>query len=248
MDIYRNISQSFWTDRKVVEDFTPEDRYMYLYLLTNTHTTLCGCYEVSLKQMAKETGYNTDTIERLLERFEQSHEVIKYVTETQELLIINWHRYNWSESFRVNRPLAKSIQTVKHPEFRNYLLKLYQNRNSLHVEETTVPDQAHISPKKPERKTKQAYGEYGWVKLTEDEYERLIKDLGQVEVDRCIKYIDESAQGNGNKNKWKDWNLVVRRCNREQWGYRSWSAPVPTQTAAPSSTYSPYENWDEVSP
>ena len=62
------------------------------------------------------------------------------------------------------------------------------------------------------------YGEYGWVKLTEEQYQKLISDLGQVEVDRCIKYIDESAQSSGNKNKWRDWNLVVRRCNREGWG------------------------------
>lgn len=28
---YRNISMDFWQDSKVVDDFTPEDRYMYLY-------------------------------------------------------------------------------------------------------------------------------------------------------------------------------------------------------------------------
>ncbi|MFR8334921.1 MAG: hypothetical protein ACLU9S_23255 [Oscillospiraceae bacterium] len=29
---------------------------MYLYCMTNPHTNLCGCYEVSIKQMANETG------------------------------------------------------------------------------------------------------------------------------------------------------------------------------------------------
>lgn len=62
------------------------------------------------------------------------------------------------------------------------------------------------------------YGVYGWVKLTQAEYDRLICDLGQAEADRCITYIDESAQATGNKNKWKDWNLVVRKCSRENWG------------------------------
>lgn len=54
---YRNISMDFWQDSKVVDDFTPEDRYMYLYCMTNPHTNLCGCYEISVKQMANETGY-----------------------------------------------------------------------------------------------------------------------------------------------------------------------------------------------
>lgn len=74
---------------------------------------------------------------------------------------------------------------------------------------------------------KHKYGVYGWVRLTEEEYNRLVSDLGKAEAERCIAYIDESAQGNGNKNKWKDWNLVVRKCSREGWGKnqpykRSW--------------------------
>ena len=63
-------------------------------------------------------------------------------------------------------------------------------------------------------------GEYGWVKMKSDEYNRLISDYGESEVKRAIRYIDESAQSSGNKNKWKDWNLVVRRCIREGWGAR----------------------------
>lgn len=63
-------------------------------------------------------------------------------------------------------------------------------------------------------------GEYGWVKIKQDEYNRLISDYGELEVKRAIRYIDESAQSSGNKNKWKDWNLVVRRCIREGWGAR----------------------------
>ena len=64
MASYRNISMDFWTDSKVVDDFTPEDRYIYLYCMTNPHTNLCGCYEVSIKQIANETGYNNDSVER----------------------------------------------------------------------------------------------------------------------------------------------------------------------------------------
>ena len=60
MALYRTISLSFWNDNKIVDDFTPEDRYFYLYLLTNPHTNLIGCYEISLKQMSYETGYNIE--------------------------------------------------------------------------------------------------------------------------------------------------------------------------------------------
>lgn len=73
-------------------------------------------------------------------------------------------------------------------------------------------------PPAPAKADRKSYGEFGWVKLTDDEYGRLLSDLGEAEVKRCIAYVDESAQANGNKNKWRDWNLVVRKCHRDGWG------------------------------
>ena len=78
------------------------------------------------------------------------------------------------------------------------------------------------APTKPPRKS---HGEFGWVKLTDEEYNRLLNDLGEAEVSRCIAYVDESAQSTGNKNKWKDWNLVLRRCHREGWGLNQRQPP-----------------------
>ena len=72
---------------------------------------------------------------------------------------------------------------------------------------------------------KHNHGQYGWVKLTEGEYDRLLKDLGQTELDRCITYVDEAAQKTGNKNKWKDWNLVIRSCHRDGWGKKQQYQP-----------------------
>lgn len=65
-----------------------------------------------------------------------------------------------------------------------------------------------------------SYGVYGWVKLTDEQYKRLLSELGQTELDRCIQYVDESAQATGNRNNWKDWNLIVRKCHRDGWGIR----------------------------
>lgn len=75
-----------------------------------------------------------------------------------------------------------------------------------------------------------AHGQYQWVKLTDEEYSRLLADLGEAELARCIAYVDEAAQSTGNKNKWKDWNLTLRKCHRDGWGLdrranRSASAP-----------------------
>lgn len=75
-------------------------------------------------------------------------------------------------------------------------------------------------PPQPKQTARKSYGKFGWVKLTDEEYHRLSNDLGEAEVKRCIAYVDESAQTTGNKNKWRDWNLVVRKCHREGWGLK----------------------------
>ena len=69
-----------------------------------------------------------------------------------------------------------------------------------------------------DKPTRKKYGQYGWVSLTDKEHDRLISELGEAEFNRCVDYIDERAQLTGNKNKWKDWNLVLRKCSKERWG------------------------------
>ena len=122
MATYRTVHLSFWTDTKVDEDFTPEDKYFYLYLLTNPHTNICGCYEISVKQMSRETGYNEDTIKRLLNRMEREHHVILYDKQTKEVLILNWGKYNWCNSPKTRAGAEKSATHIKNPQFKELVL------------------------------------------------------------------------------------------------------------------------------
>ena len=224
-----------------MDDFTPEDKYIYLYCMTNPHTNLCGCYEVSIKQIANETGYNEDTIKRLLMRMDREHNVIRYSSITKELLVLNWFRYNWSTSEKLNKPLLSEIRGIKDDGFRSYLAGRYNERETVTelyeyceappaqnipvpaADSESQPRRRRAAP--PEQKVRHKRGEYGWVKLTDEEFERLRHELGDEELQRCIAYIDESAQATGNKNKWKDWNLVIRKCNRDSWGLSRRQAP-----------------------
>lgn len=133
MAIYRSIQMSFWTDSKVVDDFTPEDRYFYLYLFTNPHTNLAGCYELSLKQASVETGYSTDSILNLLNRFERVHNVIQCSKQTKEILILHWHKYNWTLSEKFRKPLKAEIDRVKDDGFREYLIRLYEDDDTVSI-------------------------------------------------------------------------------------------------------------------
>ena len=133
MAIYRNVSMSFWTDSKVVDDFTPEDRYFYLYLFTNPHTNLCGCYEISLKQAALETGYSQDSISNLIKRFSDVHNIIRYSKDTKEVLILNWSKYNWTASEKFRKPLFDQINKIKNIDFKSYLMTIYNGGDTVSI-------------------------------------------------------------------------------------------------------------------
>lgn len=93
---------------------------------------------------------------------------------------------------------------------------------------------------KPPAPARKKYGSFGWVKLTEDEHSRLVAELGEQEAKRCIDYVDEAAQSNGNRNKWRDWNLVIRRCHRDGWGL---SKSTPARGGTPIPDYGGAEKW-----
>ncbi|RMC48925.1 hypothetical protein [Lactobacillus sp. ESL0228] len=92
--IKRIVATSFWDDPKVVDKFTPEDRYFMLYLMTNAHTTQAGIYRLPYKVAAFELGYSTEATRALIERFEERHKVICYSKETQEIALMNSLKYS----------------------------------------------------------------------------------------------------------------------------------------------------------
>ena len=125
MAIYRNIQMSFWTDTKIVDDFTPAQKLLYLYFMTNPHTNLCGCYEISLRQVVYETGLTYKQINEALKALQDDHKVVIYSEETKEVLLINWSKYNWTASEKFRKPLEKEIVSVKNTAFRQYLIDLF---------------------------------------------------------------------------------------------------------------------------
>lgn len=146
MAVYRSVHLSFWTDNKVEDDFTPEDKYFYIYLLTNPQTNICGCYEISYSQMTRNTGYNKDTIIRLLERFESVHKIIKFDKNTKEILILNWYKYNWSKSEKTLTGVENVAKHIKSEVFKKYVLDVVNCiRNDTPIMGHICPIQASVS-------------------------------------------------------------------------------------------------------
>ncbi|PEA84736.1 DnaD domain-containing protein [Bacillus pseudomycoides] len=107
MAVYRPVQVSFWQDAKVIKEMTPEDKLFNLYLLTNPCTTQIGVYQITKKQMAFDLGYSMESINALLDRFENHHKLVKYNPETRELAIINWGKYNLN---RGGKPIEDCVR------------------------------------------------------------------------------------------------------------------------------------------
>lgn len=130
MSTFRMVHTEFWNDPKVIEEMTPEDKYFFLYLLTNPNTTQIGIYQITKKQMAFDMGYSMETIDSLLDRFLNHHKLIKYNEETREIAIKNWGKYNLR---RGGKPMMdcveKELQEVKDKSLIDYIGKRVSNSN-----------------------------------------------------------------------------------------------------------------------
>jgi len=108
---FRNVSVKFWSD-PFIESLTPEKKYFFLYLITNEHSSQCGIYEISFRSMAFETGYNQETIEKLVQFFEKAGK-IKYSRKTNEIAIRNFVKHNPQGSPKVAAFVQKELKQVK---------------------------------------------------------------------------------------------------------------------------------------
>lgn len=122
MSVKRIVDTSFWNDEKVVERFTPEDRYFMLYLLTNPHSTQLGVYQITKRHMAFELGYSVEAVSALIDRFENRYGIIKYSTETSEVAIKNYLKYSIVKGGKpVEDLLIKELALVKDKSLLRYV-------------------------------------------------------------------------------------------------------------------------------
>ncbi|PGA41655.1 replication protein, partial [Bacillus toyonensis] len=115
MAVYRPVQVSYWQDAFVL-DLTPEEKYFYLYLMTNSKTSQSGIYELPLRVIEMDTGYNRETVEKLLERF-ADYGKIHYNKKTKEILLINWLKFNAITNMNIEKCVLKEIQNIKCEDF-----------------------------------------------------------------------------------------------------------------------------------
>ena len=213
--MYRTIVTDFWNDI-VVEELSPCGKLLMLYLLTSPVGNIAGCYEVSMKRITRDTGMTANEAKKALAELLDSQRVC-YSDATNEVLIVNWPKHNWSTSDKTMKAVAKAISAVKDESFRKHLEQAYNacsegcmmplaspfdtpskphTRGSITVS-VSVPDTEQGDRGAGKGEQKHRLGEFGNVLLTDAELEKLkakFPDDWKSRIDDLSYYIGSTGK------------------------------------------------------
>lgn len=225
MAIYRKIHVSFWADPFVM-DLTPDQKFFYLYLLTNDKTKQCGIYELPLRQICFDTGFSEDEVKKLINHF-VSAKKIKYSANFREIALKNWIRYNGSESPKVNECVCNEIQHVKDDDLIQYvygidrvsILKRNKNKNKKknNKEEQEKEPNIHFDEfwKLYDKKVEKEACRSKWNKLTDEERTDIIAYLPNYIKATPDKKFRKNPETFLNGNGWEDEIIMPRKSNND---------------------------------
>ena len=151
MAVYRKIETSFWQDPFIL-DLDPEEKYFYLYLMTNTKTSQCGIYEISKMVMQMELGIDRKRVDELIEKFIGYKKII-YSEHTHEIMIVNWIKYNGSSSPTVLKRVATELKEIKNMGLVVEYLERATTEN-IPIDTLSIPYQYYIDTAKLGKKGK----------------------------------------------------------------------------------------------
>lgn len=106
---HRIVNTKFWDDSYVAR-MSPNEKLVFLYLLTNPLTTIAGVYELSTKRASFDTGLSAREIGKVLERLEKDEKIIR---DGDWIGIVNFIRHQ-SLNPKVRRGIE--IELEKAPE------------------------------------------------------------------------------------------------------------------------------------
>lgn len=98
----RYLDTHFWDDTYIL-NLDPTEKLIFIHALTNPKTSICGIYEIAIKQVAFDTGIDKDMIsDKIYPRFEKDNKMI-YLNGW--IIIANFINYQ-----KINPNVRKGIE------------------------------------------------------------------------------------------------------------------------------------------
>lgn len=202
MSKQRIIRDSFWTD-SYIERLTPDEKLLFLYLLTNPLNNVAGVYEIRPKRIGFETGYDIEVVETILKRFERDKKILRH---NDWVVIVN-HIKNQSLNPSIIQGcqrIFEELPTEMKARVTGWVQAGLLNLTILNLTllNSTPPTEVVArAPERVEKEAKLSYGEFGNVKLTDDEHVKLVYHLSPQIVAHLIDELDGYIESTGKKYK-----------------------------------------------
>lgn len=116
MEVFTKVERGYWQDEFILE-LTPEQKFFYLYLMSNSKVNTLGAYVFPMTMSTLELGYNRDTVKKLLDHFIEAGKIM-YDETTNEVFLLNWPKRNWNKRTATLRALKKDVDALKSPVLR----------------------------------------------------------------------------------------------------------------------------------
>lgn len=105
----RYISTSFWDDLWVI-DLTPNQKLLFMYLLTNTTTEISGIYKITVRRISFDTGLSTEDILKMLQIFEKNKKVYLF---HEYIILPNWPKHqNGEKNIKVKKGIENLLKVL----------------------------------------------------------------------------------------------------------------------------------------
>ena len=160
-------------------------------------------YQHQFGHLTKEQVFSITKDELVLSKFKVDKKGLFFNKRMDEEIE---KRKKYSESRARNR---SNINKNKEKDMKN-ICKTYEKHMENEIENININN--NINNNKKDK-----YGKYKRIKLTKEEYQRLIDEYGEDFITTQIDLLDEYVESNNNKNKYSNFNLVLRKSIREGW-------------------------------
>lgn len=196
------IRDSFWTD-SYIEKLSPDEKLIFLYLLTNPLCNVGGVYEIRIKRIGFETGYDIEVIENILNRFERDKKILRH----KDWIVLVNHLKNQSTNpsiiqgcQRIFDDLPDELKLRVTDWVQAGLLNLTLLNLTL-LNSTKPNGKAHAKKStvdsSEKKETRDVYGEFQNVRLTSTEYVSLVEALNEQAVTGLISELDGYIESTG---------------------------------------------------
>jgi len=94
MSTHRYVATCFWDDAWI-QELEPDEKLLYMYLLTNSLTNIAGVYKITSRRMSFDTGIDKGRLTEILASFEEAR---KAAFVEEYIILPNWPKHQKTHS------------------------------------------------------------------------------------------------------------------------------------------------------